>query len=52
MNSSELQIFELGRLDSAQRVFERFYEGSKAYRDLIDRASLRGAEWKNLPLLT
>jgi hypothetical protein len=52
MSQSPLQLFELGGLDSARVVFEKFYEGSKAYRDLIDRGSLRKAEWKNLPLLT
>jgi phenylacetate-CoA ligase len=52
MIQSELRLLELGCLDSARIVFEKFYEGSKAYRDLIDRGSKRKADWKNLPLLT
>jgi phenylacetate-CoA ligase len=52
MSQSDLELFAMGSLDAARSAFERFYAGSKAYRHLIDRGSLREAEWKNLPLLT
>ncbi len=52
MNQSVISLSEMGCRDSARAVFEKFYQGSKAYRDLIDRGSSRGAAWNDLPLLT
>jgi phenylacetate-CoA ligase len=52
MNQSDFELSEMGSADAARAVFERFYEGSKAYRDLVNRSASRAGEWKTLPLLT
>jgi hypothetical protein len=52
MNQSEFELSGMGSADAARAVFERFYEGSKAYRDLVNRSASRTGEWKTLPLLT
>ena len=50
MDLSSIELKEMGSRTTAQLVFEKFREGSSAYRKLVE--DLDPGDWRQLPLLT